>query len=49
MPRMRTWLVLSLLIAAPAAPAAGQVQVRVGDPARTLYSELHEALRDHGF
>ena len=45
MPRMRTWLVLSLLIAAPAAPAAGQVQVRVGDPARTLYSELHEALR----
>lgn len=26
-------------------PAAAQVQIRVGDPARTTYSELHEALR----
>ena len=32
-----------LLITAPGAEA--QVQVRVGDPARATYSELHEALR----
>jgi len=35
--------VLLLLSAAPGAEA--QVQVRIGDPARATYSELHEALR----
>jgi hypothetical protein len=28
------------------APLAGQVQVRLGDPSRVTYSELHEGLRD---
>lgn len=37
-------LVFGLAILAPAA-AAAQVQVRVGDPNRATYSELHEALR----
>ena len=44
--RMRLTLLALGLGAAAAAPTAGQVQVRVGDPSRTLYSELHEALRD---
>ena len=26
-------------------PTVAQVQIRVGDPTRTTYSELHEALR----
>jgi len=33
-------------LAFAAAPATAQVQVRVGDPARATYSELHEALRE---
>jgi len=39
---------LGLLLAAlalAAAPVAAQVQLRLGDPARVTYSELHEALR----
>jgi len=33
-------------LALAAAPAMAQVQIRVGDPARATYSELHEALRE---
>jgi hypothetical protein len=45
---MRLWLaipacILTLLIARP---VRAQVQVRVGDPSRATYSELHEALRE---
>jgi hypothetical protein len=43
---MRTcWLALGLTVAI-AADASGQVLVRVGDPSRATYSELHEALKD---
>jgi hypothetical protein len=38
--------VVMLLGAAVAPPLAGQVQVRLGDPSRVTYSELHEGLRD---
>lgn len=40
---MRLLFPLVLLAAAP--PLAGQVQIRLDDPARTVYSELHEGLR----
>jgi len=39
-------LAFVLLGAAVSPPLAGQVQVRLGDPARVTYSELHEGLRD---
>ena len=26
--------------------AAAQVQIRIGDPTRTIYSEIHEGLRE---
>jgi hypothetical protein len=39
-------LVSGLLTLAAVPRAAGQVQIRLGDPARATYSELHEALRD---
>ena len=39
-------LALVLLGAAVPAPLAGQVQIRLGDPTRVTYSELHEGLRD---
>jgi hypothetical protein len=39
------WLALGLM-ATLVADASAQVLVRVGDPARATYSELHEALRD---
>jgi hypothetical protein len=42
---MRWWMALGLT-AALAADASAQVLVRVGDPARGTYSELHEGLRD---
>ena len=35
-----------LLSALADSQAAAQVQIRIGDPARATYSELHEALRD---
>ena len=38
-------LLFPLLLAAAAPPLAGQVQIRLDDPARTVYSELHEGLR----
>ncbi|MEO8138318.1 MAG: hypothetical protein ABI742_01670 [Gemmatimonadota bacterium] len=38
---------MAIILAVFAAhPAAAQVQIRVGDPARATYSEIHEALRD---
>lgn len=38
---------LTILLALIAArPAAAQVQIRLGDPARVTYSEVHEGLRD---
>lgn len=46
---MKTLLALfagSLLSLTPVTRAGAQVQIRVGDPARATYSELHEALRD---
>jgi hypothetical protein len=39
------WAALGLLVVL-ATDASAQVLVRVGDPARATYSELHEALRD---
>jgi len=39
-------LALALLGAAVSPPLAGQVQVRLGDPGRVTYSELHEGLRE---
>ena len=39
-------LVCGLLLFATTPRAAAQVQIRIGDPARATYSELHEALRD---
>lgn len=44
--RMRRTLLALTLGATATASLPAQVQIRVGDPARTLYSELHEALRD---
>lgn len=41
---MSAWVIVTLLVLAGAAPLAAQVQLRVGDPARGTYSELHEAL-----
>lgn len=38
-------LLFPLLLAAAAPPLTGQVQIRLDDPARTVYSELHEGLR----
>jgi len=44
---MRSGSFAALLLGAViASPLAGQVQVRLGDPARVTYSELHEGLRD---
>jgi hypothetical protein len=44
---MRATTVLMLLSAAAIPPSAeAQVQIRVGDPARATYSELHEGLRN---
>ena len=40
---MRLLVPFFLLAAGP--PLAGQVQIRLDDPARTVYSELHEGLR----
>jgi hypothetical protein len=37
---------LALVAALWATPLAAQVQIRLGDPARTVYSEVHEGLRD---
>jgi hypothetical protein len=37
---------LLLLASFGAGPVAAQVQIRVGDPARTVYSEVHEGLRE---
>lgn len=43
---MKSWVVGSvvLLLAAAAREGAAQVLIRVGDPARSTYSELHEGL-----
>ncbi len=38
-------IVVAGLLALAAVPAEGQVLIRVGDPARATYSELHEGLR----
>jgi hypothetical protein len=43
---MRTWWLVLGLAGAIAADASAQVLVRVGDPSRATYSEMHEALRD---
>jgi hypothetical protein len=43
---MRTWWLGLGLAGTLAANASAQVLVRVGDPSRATYSELHEALRD---
>jgi hypothetical protein len=43
---MRAWWVALGLAATMAGNAPAQVLVRVGDPSRATYSELHEALRD---
>ena len=43
---MRSPVVLCGLLLAFTTAAAAQVQVRVGDPRRATYSELHEALRE---
>ena len=39
----RVGAIVALMLGA--SPAAAQVQIRVGDPARTTYSEIHEGLR----
>ena len=42
----RMWPALPLVVCtALAYPAEAQVLIRVGDPARATYSELHEGLR----
>lgn len=41
--RLGGWVAVILSLAT--SPTVAQVQVRVGDPTRTTYSELHEALR----
>ncbi len=38
-------LLFPLLLCTAATPLAAQVQIRLDDPARTVYSELHEGLR----
>lgn len=43
---MKLWWLALGLMATIAADASAQVLVRVGDPSRATYSELHEALRD---
>jgi hypothetical protein len=43
---MRGWCLALGLLLGLAADASAQVLVRVGDPERATYSELHEALRD---
>jgi len=43
---MRAWWVALGLAATMTGKASAQVLVRVGDPSRATYSELHEALRD---
>jgi hypothetical protein len=42
---IRPTTVLLVLLLTPAGSAEGQVLIRVGDPGRATYSELHEALR----
>ena len=42
---MRRVVVLAGLLALAPAALAGQVQIRVGEPGRATYSELHEGLR----
>ena len=43
---MRLWLaVMAMLLVGPPL-AEAQVQVRIGDPGRATYSELHEGLRE---
>jgi hypothetical protein len=42
---IRSTMVLLVLLLASAGSAAGQVLIRVGDPRRATYSELHEALQ----
>ncbi|HEU5303502.1 MAG TPA: hypothetical protein VFU40_02555 [Gemmatimonadales bacterium] len=42
---MRATAVLALISALVPGASAAQVQIRVGDPARATYSELHEGLR----
>jgi len=44
--RARVAAALAIMSLLPAASAAGQVQVRVGDSSRATYSELHEALKE---
>lgn len=39
-------LASSLALAAAPAPAVAQVQIRLGEPGRATYSELHEGLRE---
>ena len=39
-------LSLPLILLAWTTPLAAQVQIRLGDPGRTVYSELHEGLRE---
>lgn len=45
MRRLISLLAIPVALAA-ARPTAAQVQIRLGDPARTTYSEIHEGLRD---
>ncbi len=43
----RTLTPMAVLLAVlTARPAVAQVQIRIGDPGRTTYSEIHEGLRD---
>lgn len=42
----RVSMTVLLLVLVAGAPLHAQVQIRVGDPSRTLYSELHDRLRD---
>ena len=41
----RVWAALLAVVAVASPPAEAQVLIRVGDPARATYSELHEGLR----
>ena len=43
---MKAALLMALLVLLGSAPAGAQVQVRVGQPGRATYSELHEGLRE---
>jgi hypothetical protein len=43
---MKPVLTVALVMLMGSGPAAAQVQVRLGEPGRATYSELHEALRE---